>query len=219
MTDLNLKRAKAHTIYRVDGKRVPGVTTVLGVLAKPALIHWAWDLGTKGLDYRAVRDGSADVGTLAHGLIADELRGTLDTPLDTFTDEQKAFAGHCIRSWIAWKADHNLKPELIETPLVSAKYGYGGTIDIYGKLGRSKELIDLKTGNAIYPEMLAQLAAYRQLLIEHGYTVKKARILRIGRNPSEGWEERTVDDLGPYWDLFSGALAVYKAQQTIRGAE
>ena len=67
---------KIHTIYKkADGTRVPSVTTYLGVLAKPALIHWAWELGVQGLDYRKVRDQAGDVGTLVHYLILCQLQG------------------------------------------------------------------------------------------------------------------------------------------------
>ena len=56
-----------HTIYKkADGTRVPSATTYLGVLAKPALIHWAWELGVQGLDYRKVRDQAGETGTLGH---------------------------------------------------------------------------------------------------------------------------------------------------------
>ena len=37
--------------YKLDGERIPGVTTISGLL-KPAgpLMHWAWELGMKGQD-------------------------------------------------------------------------------------------------------------------------------------------------------------------------
>ena len=217
MTDF--RRTRAHTQYHTaDGATVPGVTTVLGVLAKHGLIHWAWKCGMEGQDYRAVRDTAGNVGTLAHQLIADELRGEVTTDLTTFTAEQQGFAAHCMAKWIEWKRDRRPTPILVETPMVSAT-GYGGTIDLYARVGRANELIDLKTGGAIYPEMLAQLAAYRQLLMEAGHKVRRARILRIGRNEGEGFEERIVTDFGPYWALFASALGAYRAQQEIKGGE
>ena len=45
------KRAKAHTAYKTaGGQRVPGVTTVLGVINKPALVPWANQLGLQGIN-------------------------------------------------------------------------------------------------------------------------------------------------------------------------
>jgi len=50
----------AHQPYRLaDGSIVPSVTTILGILDKPRLPYWAWDLGRQGLDYREVRDAAA----------------------------------------------------------------------------------------------------------------------------------------------------------------
>jgi len=70
------KRSKIHNPYFTkSGVRVPGVTTVLNVIAKPALIHWAWDLGIKNIDYKTFRDELADVGTLAHDMILMHIQG------------------------------------------------------------------------------------------------------------------------------------------------
>ena len=45
------KRGRVHTVYKTkDGKRVPGVTTILGVINKPALVRWANNLGLQGID-------------------------------------------------------------------------------------------------------------------------------------------------------------------------
>ena len=53
-------RAKPHTVYRTaDGQRVPGVTTVLGILNKPALIKWANNLGLQGIDSATYVDETA----------------------------------------------------------------------------------------------------------------------------------------------------------------
>lgn len=61
---------KAHTRYRTkSGMIVPGVTTVLSLLAKPALIYWAWNLGMQGEDYRKIKEKAADIGTVTHYLV------------------------------------------------------------------------------------------------------------------------------------------------------
>lgn len=69
-------KTKIHTVYKTaDGKRVPSVTTILGILNKPALLDWAWRMGCEGQDYKAVRDNAGDIGTLAHYLILCHLKG------------------------------------------------------------------------------------------------------------------------------------------------
>jgi len=63
--------------YMIDGKRVPGVTTILGKYKEAGgLIHWAWDLGMQNIDYRKVRDDAADAGTLAHAMVEATIRST-----------------------------------------------------------------------------------------------------------------------------------------------
>ena len=65
---------KAHQQYRLkDGTIVPGVTTPLGILAKPGLVPWAWNLGREGLDYRKVSEKGMDIGSLAHMMIECDL--------------------------------------------------------------------------------------------------------------------------------------------------
>ena len=45
-TEQVTKRSRAHITYKLaDGTAVPGVTTVLSVLNKPALVKWANNLG------------------------------------------------------------------------------------------------------------------------------------------------------------------------------
>ena len=54
---------------------MPGVTPILGILNKPALIVWANRLGLQGIDSTKYRDELADIGVLAHYLIMCDLTG------------------------------------------------------------------------------------------------------------------------------------------------
>ena len=76
MADKIKKISKAHTIYKTsEGKRVPGATTITGLLNKPYLITWANKLGLEGVDSTKYRDEAASVGTLAHAMIQAHLEG------------------------------------------------------------------------------------------------------------------------------------------------
>lgn len=60
MDTVKYQKVKAHQRYKTtDGTPVPGVTTVLNLQAKPALLNWAWGCGMKGEDYRQVKDTAA----------------------------------------------------------------------------------------------------------------------------------------------------------------
>lgn len=206
-------KTQAHIQYQLkDGAFVPGVTTVLGILAKNALIHWAWNLGREGLDYREVRDSAADVGTLSHYLIMCHIKGeTPDTSEYSPTDLEKA--NNCLAKYLRWEKEHSISPVMVEAPLVSEEYRYGGMLDLFAEYDGEFILVDFKTGSAIYDEHLYQLAAYWKLLEEQGWPVANARILRIGTDEDEGFEESIRTNLDNEWQIFTHCLEVYRLQK------
>jgi hypothetical protein len=209
-------KTKVHTVYKnQNGVRLPSVTTILGILNKPALMDWAWKCGLEGQDYKAVRDQAGDIGTLAHYLIMCHLKSeTPDTSDYSPADVGKA--ENCLIKYWDWEKGKALKPVLIEASLISEKYGFGGTIDFLARCGNELWLVDHKTGKGIYSEMFYQLAAYRQLLLEAGHKIDSARILRIGRDETEGFEERVVLNLDKQFELFTHCLAVYQLQKELK---
>jgi hypothetical protein len=54
--------------YRtLDLARVPGTSTVAKLISDPGgLIHWSWQQGIEGLDYRETMQKAAGAGTLVH---------------------------------------------------------------------------------------------------------------------------------------------------------
>ena len=210
------EKVKVHTQYKLaNGQRVPSVTTVLNILGKPALIQWAWQCGMDGKDWKAVRDSAGDIGTLVHYLIMCHL-----TEQEADTSEYSAQAidqaESCLIRFWDWEKQHDLKGIIIETPLISEVFGYGGTPDWYGLLDDVPELLDFKTSKGIYTEFFYQLAGYERLLIEQGHEVKQARILRIGKETNDTFEERTITDLLDHWDIFHHCLAIYKLQKEMK---
>ena len=211
-----IPKTKAHIRYKNQaGQAVPGVTTILGLLNKPALVKWANNLGLQGIDSSKYRDEMADIGTLAHYFIMCSLT---KQPLDTegYSREQIERAENCLMSFWAWEKEHTIEPLLVEEALVSDAGGFGGTVDLYCMLDGKPTLIDFKTGKAVYPEMLYQLAAYRELLIRTGHECSGVRLLRIGRDADEGFEERVVGNLGKELRVFYHCLGIYYLQKRIR---
>lgn len=207
---------RIHTPYKKqDGTRVCSVTTYLGVLAKPALIYWAWELGVQGLDYRKVKDQAGDIGTLVHYLILCRLEGK-EPDLSTFAPQDVTSAQVPLRKFEDWAVEHELQPILLETPLVSEKFSFGGTPDFYGRVDGKTTLLDFKTGKAVYQEAFYQVAAYRELLIEHGHEVNQVKILRLGKSEDEGFEECVVGNLENHWQIFLACQKIYELQKAIR---
>ena len=202
--------SKAHTIYKLaDGKtRVPGATTITGLLNKPYLVKWANNLGLEGIDSSTYTDEAAKIGTLAHAMVqADLQKEKLD--MNQFSKTQIDLAENALISFYEWKNRHEIVPLQCETPMVSEKNRYGGTIDCYCLLDGVPTLLDFKTGKAIYEEYFVQLAAYRNLLEESGLPVQRCQILRIGRDETEGFEERSIADTSKYFQIFMRLLDVY----------
>lgn len=205
-----------HTVYKKqDGTRVPSVTTYLGILAKPALIHWAWELGVAGLDYRKVRDSAGDTGTLVHYLILCQLKG-IEPELDMFSPQDLATTASPMNKFNEWLEGKEIEPILLETPMVSETYGFGGTPDYYGKVNGVLTLLDFKTGKGVYQEAFYQVAAYKKLLEEFGNTVDAVRILRIGKSEDEGFEERAVGNLENHFEIFLCCQKIYELMKTVR---
>ncbi len=211
---------RTHTQYKLqDGTLVPSVTTVLRVLDKPALVHWAWECGMRGGDYREVRDAAARVGTLAHLLITCHLKGETPDARNCSAIEMKK-ARSCFAKYLKWEKEHPITPVMIETPLVSEEFKYGGTPDLLASLDGEFTLIDFKTGGSgIYPEMFYQLAAYRQLLTEQGWPVTSARILRVSADEDDDFQEEVRTDLDREWQIFLRSLEIYRLQNSSGSGE
>jgi len=188
-------RVQAKAKYRnAAGVVIPSVTTALNILNKPALVKWANKLGLEGIDSSRYRDALADIGTLTHYLIMCRLNEELPDTSD-YTPEQVELAEGCYKKYVDWELRNPVKPILVEEQLVSEKYQYGGTPDLYALSNRVLMLADFKTNaKGIFAEMIYQVAAYRHLLQEAGYTVSKTCILRLGRSTSEGAEERILSE-------------------------
>ena len=207
-------KTKSHTAYKTsDGKRVPSVTTIIGILDKPALHYWIANVTKEGKDWTKVRDDAADVGTLVHALIFSHLRGeTLD--LSDFPQDVIERAESCLIRYWDWEKEHpGIKDITLEEPMVSEKYGYGGTLDRLCLMDDAYTIIDYKTSKEIYDDMWLQMAAYVNLAIEAGYPVKKIRILRIGREEKEGFDEKVRDDLSTEWEIFLHLKRVYELRK------
>ena len=205
---------KIHTVYKTaDGKIVPSVTTILNVLAKPALIHWAWDLGTKGIDYRKDRDKKADIGTGIHNHILAHHKGE-EPDLSEYTATEIDQIENGFLKYLDWEKEHPIEVIEVEKPMVSEIFRFGGTPDLIAKSNGSVILVDYKSGKAIYDEMAYQLAAYIKLAEGAGFTIDNARILRVGRDEIEGFEERVFTSLEKQWKVFQHCLEIYNLQRS-----
>ena len=218
-TDLIIKkRSKAHQRYRLaDGTIVPGVTTILGVMNKPALVKWANNLGLQGIDSSVYVDETAKIGTLAHEMVQEYLGGP-EWDRSAYNPGQIDLAENAVLSFFEWERRNvsSFETVFIEKQFVSETNRYGGTVDWYGELDEQMWLVDFKTCKALFPEHTYQTAAYWALLLEHGYRVDGVRILRIGRSEDEGFDDKIIgrEEIEDAYRVFESALNLYRAKSS-----
>jgi len=208
------KKTRAHTRYMYNGKRVPGVTTIVGVINKPALVQWANKMGLQGIDVRNYVDEKADIGTCAHYMIECDFKG-IEPDLSLYSEFVIEQAINSYRKYLEWRKDQMIKPILIEDPLVCADYG--GTIDAYLELNGRRVLVDIKTCKCIYGEHKIQVGGgYVNLLMVNEYPVDDVIILRVGRDSGEGFEVHNLyNGVHVYNRAFRCALGLYRALKDV----
>lgn len=219
---VKLQKYRSHQKYILkDGTQVPGASTIAKIGDDgSSLIHWAWDLGNRGIDYRKARDQAADIGTIAHFLIECFLHGH-EADLSDFcqADIDKAnIAFGNFRTW--WDAEGLtvLEPEV---QLVSEEHLFGGTIDAPSRDRDGKiVLLDWKTSKGIWPAHKFQLAAYERLWNECRGDMKVQRrgIVRIGKESPDDFEVAWLFSSEPEWRVFKARLDLYYTQLSYKKA-
>jgi len=238
MEKTKLVRNAPHQKYHLaDGTQVPGGSTIckLGDDAG-ALIHWAWNLGREGKDYRKERDKAADIGTIAHFLIECYLNGQV-ADLEDYSQQDIDKALLCYNKFVDWWEDQNLEKVATEIQLVNEVYRYGGTIDLVAKRSSGDHyLIDFKTSKKISDSYWRQCAGYSALwnsnqkesgafndpcwvLRTHEYfqnQISSVAIVRIGKEEEGDFEVVWREDLSKEWFVFQKQVDLYWALQAAK---
>ena len=210
------KKGKAHQKYVSEsgsGEIFPGVTTILGVINKPHLVPWANKLGLQGIDSTRYVDATATVGTLAHEMVQEYLGGP-SWDRGRYAPEEVDLAENALLKFFEWeKHVGSLETIAIEKQMVHEPRRYGGTVDWIGRIGGKTWLIDFKTSKALYAEHVYQVSAYNQLCRINDVGIQGVRIIRIGRDGGEGFEDKIISSeelqYGEY--VFNCALQLYRA--------
>lgn len=211
----------AHQRYRTtDGEVVPGGSTIAKIGDDPGgLIHWAWQQGVDGKDYKKVRDEAADIGTMGHHMVEAFYAGKWPD-VDKWSTHDRERATWAYVKFCEWWGTEQLKwsPEIIEPEMqfVSDAYRYGGTLDAPCRDAEGRAiLVDWKTSKAVYDSHIFQLAGYENLWNEHhpkDRIVRRA-IIRIGKQAETGdFEARWISDyqIGKAWECFKAKLHLWR---------
>lgn len=235
--ELVFNEAKHH--YTWNDAPVPGVTTILQCIAKPALIPWAagmasdhWlntlrpflyvsplSLTAEALEkihkeakgaHRRKASEAADSGTNVHEYAEAFLKGDPLPELKTEAAKKGADAFH------KWMDAHSVKILASERRLFSKEYYYAGTCDLVGEVDGILSVGDFKTSSGIYPEMRFQTAAYQHALQEEKGTLFPQRlIIRFDKKTGEFEAKKFLD-----FDLdFLGFRSALQLHKTLKAME
>jgi hypothetical protein len=227
--------------YLIDGKRATGVTTIIGVLAKPALISWAARMAVESITkyltdhiqegltveltnaleeartaHTKKKEAAGEHGTDTHALVEDYVNECLKV------NEGKPFAFanpdsgiQKFADWASENVDHFL---FSERRMFNKELFIAGTADFayVGKDGK-KYMADFKTSSGIYGiDYWLQVAAYRMLAEAEGDKAYDGMtVVRMGKDGS--FEVQQLYDYETYKTAFLSCLTLYRAQAALKG--
>lgn len=213
----SIRRSK-NTYKTSSGELVPGVTTILALRAKPALVNWAFKIARENPTLSSINayvDDLATIGSCAHHILDSHFKN-VDPDLGDYTPNDVQVAKNSVRKYWEWANGKEIEVLEADTEMVSDAWRFGGKLDLYAKIDGRFTVLDLKTGKAIYDEHVMQCAAYAELLREQGKQVDEVRILQIGRSEAEGFTERVVGDWQNYWLAFLALRQLYDVELAIK---
>lgn len=217
-------KVKAHQrYYASDGEMLAGSTTIIGVLGlgKDRLIRWANRKGLEGIDTDKYKDEAADSGTCLHYLVECYMRG-VEPELGDYSANQIERANIGLAAFKKWREENYPRLTMIEAEvrLVSDKYRFGGTLDLYCEFdGPGTEgLLDYKTSTGIYLEHKVQVTSYVKLAKENGRRITRAVLLQLPQvEDGEAIAHAlNVRHMRLYWQMFLLCLEVRKLDKQIR---
>lgn len=229
-------------VYTLDGKVVYGVTSIVKVIDKPALVGWGVketinhykrriepgkeysevDLDiihdeAKSARFASARK-SASIGSITHNWIEAYVEAGLageelpERPVDKSVNK-------ALDAFFEWTKEHDIKFKYSERKVYSMEYDYAGTLDGEAEVDGNLDLIDYKTSTGIYPEYWLQIAAYMQAREEEeGHKYDGAWIVRIDKRSGKFETERKSREeiMEVYLPAFLSALGIYNWQMALR---
>lgn len=191
-------------VYTLNGIRMYGVTSVLGVIAKPALIQWAanqvvewiqnnapkelvkgaylFGLTNKMLDeakvaHRKKKESAGDIGKAVHLSVEEWIKEKKEPTLD-------AQGMVMFEHFRKWAEDNKIAFLSSEQKIYSKTHWVAGTVDAVVIKGDKKYVMDIKTYSGIYDRTpFLQMAGYAIMLEEMGHKdIAGSIVVRLGKD-------------------------------------
>lgn len=221
--------------YFLDGRPMTGVTTILGVLGKPALINWAAKMATEYVGgkwmaniaysggeiaqvleearvaHTRKKEDAAQKGTDLHALVEEYVRGCIEAnngkPMLAYREADK------IGQFIDWAIKENVRFLASERRMYSKKLFVAGTVDIVFEKDGKTYIGDIKTYAKIWDRVpFFQAAGYGLMLTEtERKEIAGYCILRLSKDGTFEalWGFDTKGDT----DAFLACVTIYRALQ------
>lgn len=230
--------AKNHR-YELDGKPVTGVTTILGVLAKPALIQWAADMtakwirenctacdelsGDSGERHYTCHESDLQEAVKAH-IKKKEAAGERGTDVHALIEEYiklciehggNALTAHrndpMVQKFIDWAMLNNIRFLASEKQVYSRELWFAGTADFTFEKDGKRYVGDLKTMRKMWDRVpFFQTAGYMIALEEMGEEKYDGScIININKETTELTEHWTYDHENDK-QAFRACLTLYR---------
>lgn len=202
------KRINTHKSYILDNKEYPSVTTILKLLNKDGLQHWANYLGFKRIRVDDVLSKSADIGTYVHYLCECHLMDYGYLKYNARNIQMIMDVGHRYLSFKKFLEEHDVKTISCETSIISSKLGFAGTNDFLGEIDGKLTILDFKTSKKFYDTMFYQLSAYNELFKEKGIEAEQFAVLLLHE---DDYKLKIISkgEIEKYWRVFESLVKVY----------
>ena len=189
--------------WREKDLLVSGVTKIIGILDKPALVQWAANMASEYIlentpqwpvmwddfiqtckeaktAHRRTSKEATDIGKEAH-TFAELTFKQREVPYPTDPKSRK-----CAEAFMDWRYATEIKAIDVERMVFSKHWYYAGTCDFYGHIDNKRCVMDIKTSSGLYPEMLLQLAAYSIAISEEtGEKIDDGWIVRLDKKTAK----------------------------------
>lgn len=234
---------KVH-LHVLDGKALTGITTILSVIAKPALITWAANEVAKSIEANCEKNDkgylvtveqletarkahaqrkkdAGDIGTQVHAEIEKLVKEAIEKNggrimLNVSVDlPDNEQLKAMVNHFIVWAAENKVKFLESERNLYSREKWLGGICDLVMEIDGKVWIADIKTASGIYPENMAQMAGYDLMLKEMGLYQDVTGYIVLNLRKDGTFEEKRSVSNEDNKDFFLACLEIYRIQEKI----
>lgn len=224
---------EAKHLHSWNDKPLHGVTTVLGVIAKPALIGWAANMAVDFLEtvykvdgqisdaffkeartaHRRKKEEAGTKGTDVHATIEEIIKDAIKNNLGFVKGEGALHPEKQIQNFTEWATQNKVKFLESEKHVWSESAWLGGILDAILIKDGKKYMADFKTSSGIYPEFFAQMGAYHLCLDDMGEHKDIAGYIILNLKKDGKMNVGISEDMQFNKEYFTSILQTYKLKQ------